>query len=77
MNRKTALQVSPVSVFVWFVTVQIPLELLWHLPMRIATRWGATRCGRCPPATTFSYGQRSECADLSELLLWFSLPREL
>ncbi len=31
--------------------------------MRSATRWG-----RCPPATTFSYGQRNECADLSELL---------
>ncbi len=46
------------------VTVQTPPELLRHLPMRIATRWG-----RCPPATTFSYGQRSECADLSELLL--------
>ena len=45
------------------VTVQIPLELLRHLPMRIATRWG-----RCPLATTFLYGQRSECADLSELL---------
>ena len=44
-----------------YVTVQIPLELLRHLPMRIATRWG-----RCPPATTFSHGQRSECADLSE-----------
>ncbi len=46
------------------VTVHTPIELLRHLPMKIAARWG-----RCPPTTTFSYGQRSERADLSELLL--------
>ena len=59
----------PISCISEKVTVQIPLELLRHLPMRIATRWG-----RCPPTTTFSHGQRSECADLSELLPLQNLP---
>ena len=60
-NRtKTVLQASLTSASVQFSP---HLELLRHLPVKIAARWGG-----CPPTTTFSYAQHSECADLSELL---------
>ncbi len=45
------------------VTVQIPPELLRHTAI-----WNRFATAVCPPTTTFSHGQRSKCADLSELL---------
>ena len=45
------------------VTVQIPLELLWHTAI-----WNRFAMGRMPATATYSYGQRGERADLSELL---------
>ena len=46
------------------VTVQIPRELLRHTAI-----WNRFAMGRMPATTTYSYGQRGERADLSELLL--------
>ncbi len=61
-NQSKSSNIMPVRVM--GVTVQIPLELLRHTAI-----WNRFAMGRMPATATYSYGQRGERADLSELLL--------